>query len=228
MNRSLWLAIFAILGTISGPLAFTIDCNFRTNNNFYAVVTEAYECLTIITENSSDHTITGINGTHITGMSHNDVTAISIRGQWLLSFIPFGASQFFPNLKVLYITYIDIDTLHGHELDEFTELVNVWIDSSNLTTISSRLFERTRNVVVVDFRQTLLERVGRHLFAPFDVNQLQYMWFNNNRCINREASDLTGIVALIDALHVLCPFDDEPLAAKDQRLNGQEKRITWL
>jgi hypothetical protein len=204
MEKSVLFALLAIIGTTTG---FTINCTFITQS--MVGVGQVYVCHSVILENPSNHTITGITGTHLSGKNNDDVTMLSITGSGLSSFLR-GATNFFPNIKVVTIIHTIIETLEGDEFDEFGQNLQ-WLQImySNLTTIPSRLLRTNTNLSYLDFDANKIVRVGRDLFTPLDVTKLRTVDFNRNRCIARVANSQTAILALIDELKVSCPFDGE-------------------
>jgi hypothetical protein len=204
--------VFLCLAIAASPITtFTIDCGDFVTGYFGERHGYFYACATKNTEFPSDRTVTSVTGTHQAGKTNADVKAIYIRGHRTIAFFPRGLTNFFPNLAAIDFNQAAFDTLHGDELDEFgPRLLWLFMDSSNLTTISSRLFEATPNVVYVGFSFNLmLERVGRDLFTPLDVTQLEQVGFDMSGCMNRVATNQFEIIVIIDELKMRCPFDDE-------------------
>ncbi|KAG5679132.1 hypothetical protein PVAND_008724 [Polypedilum vanderplanki] len=209
MKFPILFAIFLISQGIKISNSFTINCDYRTNS--LLVIGSVYLCETTNIPTSSGITVTNVTGTHLDGKNNNDVTCVGILGNWTLSFVPRNFSNFFPNIKAILIVYTTIETLFGDEFDEFPQLEYFAFYYSNLTTISSKLFEKTPKMVCVFFGYNMIERVGHDLFTPLNVTQLQRIYFDNNRCINRyvENGNTTAIISLINELREKCPFDDE-------------------
>jgi hypothetical protein len=204
------IIIVVIAGFSTVVTDFTVDCDFKMG--VYAGIGDIYRCWTTNITESSNHTVTNVTGTHATGKTNEDVQMVSIDGNNQLSFVPRGFTNFFPNLNGIYLRYTTFDTLNGDELDEFGEKLTWFaLEGSNLTTISSELFDFTPNIAHMFFYGNKLESVGRDLFTAVNVAQLQILHFTSNPCINRNAYNQTDIVALISELQVSCPYDDEVL-----------------
>jgi hypothetical protein len=203
MKNSIFIAILAIFGSIE---SLTIDCVY--DEAHWPVLGEAYQCRVWSLQNEADHTVTNVTGSHLPGRSNDDVGLITIYGRWTVDFIPRGLTSFFPNLRGFRSQETAIETLNGDEFDEFGEnFVYLTMQLSNLTTISSRLFDHTPNIELVDFWGSTIQRVGHDLFTP--VKGLQYIDFRVASCINEFAYDLDGAQVVISNLRVLCPYDDE-------------------
>jgi hypothetical protein len=204
------IIIAVIAGFSTVVTGFTVDCDFGMVS--YTGIGNVYRCLTRNITESSSHTVTNVIGTHATGMTNEDVQMVYIHGNYRLSFVPRGFSNFFPNLIGIYLRYTTFDTLNGDELDEFGEKLTWFgLEGSNLTTISSQLFDSTPNIAHVFFSFNKLESVGRDLFTAVNVTQLENIYFDNNPCISRSANSQANIVALISELQVSCPYNDEVL-----------------
>jgi hypothetical protein len=210
MKKSILVAVFAAFLGIKAVKSFVIDCTFREVENLFLGI--VYECDThSLPQSSTNPSITGVTGTHIEGKTDADVTSIFIRGNITLSFVP-RVGSVFPNL-IAYLLWdpVGFDTLHGDEFDDLPRLEYLDIYRSKLTTISSRLFEATPNIVFVDLQGNTIERVGHDLFTPLNTTQLQVVYFNDNRCIDQRGNSQAEIISLIENLRVQCPFDDEVL-----------------
>lgn len=210
MNKLFLLGIFTFLQTFSVCTPFSVDCKYGIANR-WLVVGNQYHCDTSINVDGSDKTVTAITGTHYPNATHANVTTIKINGRLMLSFVPQGFSKFFENILVIEMYATTFQFLNGNEFDEFTKLVNLWIHTSKLTTISSQLFNKAPNIIVTDFRNNSIREVGRNLFSRIKVEQLQYVRFSGNLCINRNAENQTDIRNIIADLKDLCPFGDESL-----------------
>ncbi|KAG5679129.1 hypothetical protein PVAND_008721 [Polypedilum vanderplanki] len=209
MKFTILFAIFLIFQGNKISNSFTINCDYRTRS--LLVIGSVYSCDTTNIPSSSGITVTNVNGTHLSGKNNNDVTCVYINGKRTLLFVPRNFSNFFPNIKAILIWNTTIETLFGDEFDEFPKLEYFDFYYSNLTTISSKLFEKTPKMVCVWFGSNMIERVGHDLFTPLNVTQLKIVSFHNNRCINRYVNNgnTTAIISLINELREKCPFDDE-------------------
>ncbi|KAG5669501.1 hypothetical protein PVAND_017388 [Polypedilum vanderplanki] len=253
MNFLILLIIFA---SFEASKSFEINCNYqiRTLN----IIGDVYECFITNIPISQGNTVTNITGTHLSEKNNDDVEALLFSGDWILSFFPKGFSEFFPNIKAIFIAFSSIETLYGDELNEFPQLKYLDFWHSNLTTISSRLFENTPKIIFIEISSTNLKQVGHDLFTPLNITQLQWIDFTNNRCINKRVMNGSEntINSFINDLRKRCPFDDEEnvittttersltcsdqriedfvcdleehLMTKDERIDNLESRVKWL
>jgi hypothetical protein len=207
MRAAAVIIIAVIAGFSTVVTSFTVDCVFGTYT--YTGIGNVYRCHIRNIPESSNHTVTNVIGTHATGKTNEDVQMVNIPGNYRLSFIPRGFTNFFSNLIGINLSETTFDTLNGDELDEFGEKLKFFaLQYSPLTTISSHLFDFTPNIAYLFFGTNNLKSVGRDLFTAVNVTQLGNLQFEYNPCINRNANNQTGIVALISELQVSCPFYD--------------------
>jgi hypothetical protein len=219
MKISIWLAVLAIFGTISSSSPYSTYCSFSMALS-YQVIGSVYQCITTITTSAGPtDLISEITGNHLANKTSDDVQMFTVAGLRRLAFIPRGVTIHFPNIIALYMYDMAIESFTGDEFNEFPRLQWLSYSNSNLTTISSRLFDATPGFVYGNFYANKIERVGRDLFARFNASQLVRLNFNQNVCTQREAGNYTSIVALIEELKVVCPYDDEeglpPLTTDD-------------
>jgi hypothetical protein len=214
MRAAAAIILAIIAGFFTVVTGVTVNCNFVSGS--YIGIGNVYMCSATNIPQSSNHTVTSVIGTHDSDMTDEDVQMVYIDGNYGLSFVPRGFTNFFPNLIGFYLYAMGFDTLNGDELEEFGEKL-VWfgVFGSNLKTISSRLFDFTPNIAYVDFYYNKIQRVGHDLFTGVNVPQLGVLFFSSNICINRSAYNQADIVALINQLQVSCPYDDEVLGTTE-------------
>jgi hypothetical protein len=211
MNKSLLIVILVAFQAIDEGGSFVINCTFRINS--FSVVGSVYECYThSLPPTSANHTITRVAGQHIDWKVNADVKSVYFYGNRTLSFVPRGIINFFPNIIVHMVEYAGPVTLRGDEYNDMPRLEFLAIWYTNLTTIPSNLLEAQTNLKVISFHANKLERVGHDLFTPLNITILQQVWFTGNPCINIYASNKTQIMALVEYLHMLCPYDEEALS----------------
>jgi hypothetical protein len=216
-NTAVIILIFAILGSTS---PFTIDCTHGMSPS-WQVIGSLYQCAATIATNPSHHTVTEVTGSHQHPMTNDDVRFIDIRGDSTLSFIPRGLLVFFPNAIAIRVWQTTVETLHGDELVEFGEQLQ-WlaIIYSNITTISSRFFEKLPSVAFMSFGYNQLRQVGGNLFTPLDLAVLQHVDFRFNACINDIAMVISQVPQLIRDVLASCPYDDEELLTTTSETEG--------
>jgi hypothetical protein len=220
MNKPLLIVILVALQAIDEGGSFVINCTFRMTSR--SIVGSVYECYThSLPPTSANHTITRVTGQHIDWKVNADVTSVIFDGNRTLSFFPRGIINFFPNIIVHIVDYGGFETLRGDEYNDMPRLEYLAIWYSNLKTIPSSLLEAQTNLKVISFQSNKLERVGHDLFTPLNITILQRAYFSSNPCININASNTTQIMALIEYLHMLCPYDEEALATTTTTLTTE-------
>ncbi|KAG5668217.1 hypothetical protein PVAND_016165 [Polypedilum vanderplanki] len=209
MKFSILLTIFLVSQVYEISNSIKINCDFHTGR--LPVTGIIYECQAVNIPTSSGMAVTNIAGTHESEKNNNDVTSVYISGNKILPFIPRYFSNFFPSVKAILIYNTAIEALFGDEFDEFPQLEYLEFWSSNLKSISSKLFKKKQKMVYIGFNFNMIEKVGYDLFTPLNVTHLQYLYLQNNFCINKSVTDknTTSIISLINEIREKCPFDDE-------------------
>jgi hypothetical protein len=119
-----------------------------------------------------------------------------------ISSIPSGISSYFPNFTAIYFINCGINFLSGSELEEYPQLEWFGLYRSELERIPGNFFEPTRNLKFVNFNSNQISRVGENLLDGLE--NLERVYFNNNICINKYATNSTGIEEIIENLRVNC------------------------
>lgn len=209
MKKIFLLSIVLLFITLKPSNSLEIDCNFKLF--YFGEIGALYLCSVTNLSNLSEQKVTKISGIHQSGKTNKDVEAIWIEDNKSLSNFPKGVSKFFPNLKAFLIFDANIKELFGDELNEFPLLQFISLQYCGLKKISSNLFVNTPNLVLINFNNNLLEKVGHDLFKPLDVMKIHRLGFLNNRCISKEEinGNLAIFVEIIKEVQENCKFDDE-------------------
>lgn len=200
------IQIFLLLTLISTSLSLHIRCNFNFNSN-WVVIGRVYTCDATIIDITSNGTT--YEGEHLPGNSSADVRMIDFgvnSNCSQLSSIPSGFSSIFSNFNAIYFIGCGINFLNGSELDEYPQLEWFGLYRSQLERIPGNFFGQTRNLRFVNFNSNQITRVGKYLLD--DLENLERVYFNNNVCVNKYATNSTGIQELIQVLRDDCYDSD--------------------
>lgn len=147
-------------------------------------------------------------GTHSGGRNNADVESIWIESQNELTFVPSRLENFFPNLKVFYFYHTNLKSISSADLQPFSELLWLSVLQGSLISIDGDLFQFSEKIRGIDFNSNQIEHVGHNLATSLE--ELQYLGFLNNTCINQEAGNRTAILQLNAILPIGCPPLDTP------------------
>jgi hypothetical protein len=206
-------------------LIFMSSCNSLIIECFYSTdvrqaVGLTYHCssITFDWEISYEKRIEKVYGTHENGKSNEDVESFGY-GDAKLSFIPTNLACFFPNLRAMFI-YSPLLQISASDLKPFPNLVYFDVQRTLFTNLDGDLFKHTRKLKMIICTIGKLENVGENILDG--LNDLYWVNFMTNPCINLWANTQTGIQNVKQQLLVGCPPQPECFArssVKDKIVN---------
>lgn len=168
-----------------------------------------YQCQTKPSKPSNVETqyVTGVSGIHTSNRTNNDVDAIHISNCTNLSYIPKGLLSIFPNLIGIYLDGCDITSLNGTELNEYPQLRLFALELSPLQYVPGNLFSHNPDIFFVSFTDNKISAIGRDLLSS--LNKLSEAYFENNTCINANATTIQEVPAFNEKLIRECSLASE-------------------
>lgn len=166
-----------------------------------------YQCKTRTISALSTQHVTNATGSHAKNKTNEDVAAVHIANCADLSYIPKGLLQIFPNLIAIYLDGCGITALNGSELNEYPTLELFALEMTAIKHIPGNLFDQTPDVFFVSFTDNTISSVGKELFN--NLTQLSEVYFNNNTCINANATTMQQVAGIKEKLIHDCSFAGE-------------------
>jgi Leucine rich repeat len=123
--------------------------------------------------------VTSIVGEHIAGYGRYDVKAIQISEQ-ICHYLPQGFTNFFPNIKSIYLRNSQLKSLCSFDLLEYRNVLTVYFHSNHLTTLPSHLFKNNVHLKLMYFNNNRLKFIHENIFD--DLPALERAYFNNTIC----------------------------------------------
>lgn len=164
-----------------------------------------YQCDATITLTASK-ALESVTGDHDTGKSNDDVEYLTIKDQYM-TFFPEGLLVFFKILQAMSVYNTQLLSLGAKDLQPIPGLLHLAVQRNNLTSIDADLFSFTPLVRLFAADANQIEHIGHNLIA--NTNELAYLFFGNNVCINQNAQGRSEVLALAPTLSVLCPPLDD-------------------
>lgn len=161
-----------------------------------------YQCQTMLLSVESTQYLTNVTGTHLQNKTNDDVAAIHVGHCSDLSYIPKGMLNFFPNLRAIYFQGCGIATLNGTELYEYPKLILFALEMSPLDHVPGKFFAENPDMFFVSFNDNQIKTVGPDLLD--NMNKLTDLFFDNNTCINANASTIQEMTVLKETLIQNC------------------------
>lgn len=126
-----------------------------------------------------DTTIESVNGYHLNEYGNGDVMTLSIKFI-VVEKMPLDLTKFFENLVELEVSYTNLKTISGDDLQEYGNLTTLNLSGNLLTTLPSGLFDNTPNLEYIDFSFNRIKYIDPDIFDA--VNNLNRAFFNYNIC----------------------------------------------
>lgn len=99
---------FALLSLVVTTNSLILDCTYSAINVW--MVNNAYTCTARVIFVGNPQLITDVSTNHMAGRNNSDVKGVRIRSQ-PIEFIPFGLSNFFPNLESIDMAFSTVRTV---------------------------------------------------------------------------------------------------------------------
>lgn len=194
--------MIGFFGSLAMLAAFTsgvkIQCNYSMIN-WGTVDGSLYTCRVTVTSVENPAIITEISGNHLPGKFYDDVRAFTTTHN-VLTAIPEGIQSFFANLEVFQWASGNITAIDPSTFAPFPNLSIIHLSANKLVSIDGNLFQHTRGIREIYFRNNLLQHVGFVLPAS-----LNWVDFRSNPCVNNLATNQLDIQRLRATLPFQCP-----------------------
>lgn len=144
------------------------------------------------------------------------VEVLDVKNQYL-PVIPKAINKFFPNIRLIRLSEVNLKTISAHDLRPFPHL-RVFISWHNeLKSLDGDLFKYTKKLQLVRFNDNAIEKVGDGLLA--DLELLNEADFRLNPCVNTQAMSRQQILDLKLELSTNCdPSQANTAATKESKI----------
>lgn len=139
-----------------------------------------------------------INGTHMAGMTNNDVKVISeAHGSVSKNFPSIICSQF-KNIQYILMAGTQIQRLDDYSFESCKNVTQINFFRSNITQLSEKTFESNENLVELQLDGNMLEELPPNIFSPLKNLGLLSMRSNNLKFISSDAFSLHQKLEALD------------------------------
>lgn len=181
--------------------AIQFDCFFSIHN-LSPLPGSRYTCLATVINTGSPF-LENVTSDHWpSDKSNDDVENLHIVGQ-NLTFIPGGVSNFFKNLDALTVQFSSLTLISADDLKPFPRLVYIFLGYNKLSSHDGDLFKHTPHLQYASFEMNKIQHIGHDLVE--NLNNLIYLYFIDNDCINHWAETRAAVLSLGQKLSFLCP-----------------------
>lgn len=192
--------IFIILALFTQSYSVILECKYLSE--WWPKMEFKYSCVTTLSEVSTTQRLRAVNGEHEAGKNNSHVESIEFQGCTGSTFIPKDMLIFFPNLIAIRLMSCGSLILTGNELNEYENLQMFAVEMTKIERIPGNFFAFTPQISIIGFADNNLKYVGSKLLQT--LNNLSWISFANNDCINQTATSLDEIPSLITNLVANC------------------------
>jgi len=168
-----------LLAIAAVSLAAAAECEFI--DDFY----NGYTCKlsnAVVLAESDAFTITG---THLAGKSNADVEALFDGSNNQLTFIPPALTELLPNLEIIYLYSMGLQTLTPNSFTNCGSLRNLYIYGNNIESIAANVFNRCTRLRYLNLNQNGIQDVDEGAFTGLTRLQILDLSSNDIKSIQR-------------------------------------------
>lgn len=189
---------FCVIAALTLKLASGFDLKCEESDETFFHYGEYRVCLVkdlVIT--TPNKVVTSVNG----DINPSQLIGIDIKDQ-TMNYFPKGLGKFFPNLMFLRSRKSHLKTLHKEDFKSMSQLEWIAIYGQDIETLDSDLFEYTPKLNLVYLEKNKIKHVGDGLLRG--LKDLNFAYFSDNPCINKEGKTKEEIKSLILKLEENC------------------------
>lgn len=181
-------------------LELTVDCQYQISPD-WKVVDNPYGCFLTALDVKNKQIITKATGKHLNGKTDNDVKALNIKGG-VCTIFPAAIGSLFPNIEVLSVWNASLKIIASRDLQQFSNLRELWLNVNDLNYLESDLFEYNPKVEVIVFKNNQIKFIGGNFFTF--LPNLRLADFRSNDCIDGETTDVATLNTIKDKIKEKC------------------------
>lgn len=171
-------AVLLLTAFVPNSLSINIDCDYETLGD-WKYLDPSYSC-TITTLNvKRKSSVTSTSGTHSDGYSDGAVKVIKIFEK-ACEVIPPGVGSFFPSVEGFSVQKSQLKTITSADIQQFSNLRELWLDDNNLEYLESNLFEFNPRVEYINCASNNIKYIGGSFLQ--NLPSLQDTTFSSNPC----------------------------------------------
>jgi hypothetical protein len=120
-----------------------------------------------------------------------------------MNFFPTNLTNFYPNLKAIWISYSNVSSLCSRDLRQLTQLRFLYIHSGGITHMSAGLFANNKHLEYFGIRANPIHHVDVGTFSSLE--NLHTLYFVENSCFTGNVfNDTKLICGLVEQLERKC------------------------
>lgn len=177
--------LLLLLAQIALSAALQINCQYQDSENF-KTIGSVYECNVTNLADLVFPIVVLASGNTEVGKSLMEIKLVTFENFKNLTYIPKQISNVFPNFKALKISNSGIETLYGADFIEYSELIWLSLTSNKISRVPDDFLRFLPNILYLDLSSNSIKEIGFYVLNQVKYDQIQYIGFNNNTCINKD------------------------------------------
>lgn len=196
-------AIFLITVLVPTSFQIVVDCEYKISHGYKTVDYEndPYGCFITALNVKSKTTVTSATGTHLYGNTDTGVKALVVYEK-ICEVIPSGLGSVFPNIEYFTIWNSTLKTVTSTDIQQFSNLLELWLYVNDLEYLESNLFEYNPKVKYIHFNSNKIKYIGGNFFKNLPNLEKASFWYNP--CITGEANDTASLEVIKNEAQQKC------------------------
>lgn len=179
------ITVFLLITFTAKSLQLTVLCEYQNSSMVsngllvWKIVEDPYAFIVMTLDIKSKLNVTNVTGNHADGYTNSDVKALKIIGGEVISsdrntnndeirnschIIPSELGSIFPNVEALLVWNASLKHVSSSDLQQFSNLKEIWLHDNDLDYLESNLFEYNLEVEIVVVKGNKIKYVGRTFF----------------------------------------------------------------
>lgn len=195
-------------------ISVEITCAYQKTSWVY--IGDHYQCEVIVIHvDEPNEVVEAINGTHMAGMTFDDVRSIYITDK-ILRFFPKGFEKFFKNIESIQIYNSKLRSITKEDLRPFPMLKDIYLQMNRIAVLGADLFHFNPELKRMFFDYNRIRVISPDIFDPID--DLDSFHFNGNICISKDGKGQKSMNQFISEIVTDCQSSRTDIVSELQRM----------
>lgn len=199
---------------VRAVISVEITCAYQKTSWVY--IGDHYQCEVIVIHvDEPNEVVQAINGTHMAGMTADDVRSIYITDK-ILRFFPKGFEMFFKNIESIQIYNSKLRSITKEDLRPFPMLKDIYLQMNRIAVLGADLFHFNPELKRMFFDYNRIRVISPDIFDPID--DLDSFHFNGNICISKDGKGQKAMNQFISEIVTDCQSSRTDIVSELQRM----------
>lgn len=195
-------------------ISVEITCAYQKTSWVY--IGDHYQCeVIVIRVDEPNEVVQAINGTHMAGMTADDVRSIYITDK-ILRFFPKGFDTFFKNIESIQIYNSKLRSITKEDLRPFPRLKDIYLQMNRISVLGADLFHFNPELRRMFFDFNRIRVISSDIFDPID--DLDSFHFTGNICTSKNGQGQKEMNEFISEIVKDCQSSRTDIVSELQRM----------